>query len=72
MNGYTIEKKTGDVSLTQFNLFVHDIDDMEELEYWEDRLDYLKQAYTVAFRKIKGKILYSIFTNTRKRGSIYK
>jgi len=70
---YTIEKKTGDVSLNRFNLFVSNITDMEALEYWEKRLDKLKQPYVVVFNKnTAGKIVYSIFSNTRKRGSQFK
>ena len=72
MNGYVIEKKTGKVSMNSFTLFVKNIDDMEELEFWENRLDYLKQPYIIAYRKIKGRIFYSIFTNTRKKGSAFK
>ena len=68
-----IERKTGDVAMVQKNLLIKDTDDMEELEYWEDRLEnVLKQPFVVAFREKDGKIKYSIFTDLRKKGSVFK
>lgn len=70
---YIIEKTFGEVKLTKFNLFIEDTEDMEEIEYWEDRLELLNQDYTVAYRySDKGRVLYSIFCNTSKKGSIFK
>lgn len=71
---YIVEKTFGDpVTLSSFNLFIEDIEDMQELEYWEDRLEKLGQSFTIAYKTLKsGKILYSIFCNTSKKGSIFK
>lgn len=71
---YTVERTFGKpINLTAFNLFIEDIDDMQELEYWEERLEKMEQDFTVAYKTIKsGKVLYSIFCNTSKKGSIFK
>ena len=72
-NKYVIEK--GDakaIPLEKSNLFMNEITDMEDLEYWESRLDRLGQPYVVAFKKSKGKIVYAIFTNTTSKESKFK
>ncbi len=70
---YTIEKMKGNVKLTEFTLFIEDIEDMDFLEFWEERLNNLKEEYAVAYKTTKlGKIVYSIFCNTAKRGSSFK
>lgn len=58
--------------LTRDNILIKDETDMENVEFWEDQLDKLGQAYTVAFREKKGQIVYTIFTKMRGRGSAFK
>jgi hypothetical protein len=72
VRGYTVEYKTGRISISNGNILVKDITDMETLEFWEDRLKKLNQPFLVAFRKVSGKIKYSIFTKVRKKGSIFR
>ena len=73
MTGFTIERATGDVALVKNNLLISDLDDMLALEEWEDRLEnVLNVPFVVAFRKREGKIVYSIFTEMRKKGSVFK
>ena len=69
---YHIEKATGNVKMNSFTMFLQDLDDMGEVEYWEDRLDDLGHPYVLAYREVKGKILYTFFVNTRKKGSKFK
>ena len=69
---YCIEKTTGKVKLNSFTLFIEDSDDMEEVEYWEDRLDKLEQSYVLAYRMVDGKAVYSFFVNTKSKGSNFK
>lgn len=71
-SNYKVEYKMGDVQMCASNVLVHDIDDMETVEYWEDRLIRLKQPFTVAYRKLNGMIVYSIFTDLRKKVSVFK
>lgn len=70
---YVIEKgeETG-IKPTRDGLFIADITDMETLEEWEARLEYLKQPYITAYRKIGVKVFYSIFTNVRGKNSKFK
>lgn len=73
MKGYTIEvRKGGKVAMTKDNMLIKDEDDMENVEFWEDRLTQLKQAYVVAFREKEGRVLYSIFTKMRGKGCLFK
>lgn len=69
---YTIEYQIGEVDMVQSNLLLHDVRDMEAVEFWEDRLKSLKQPFTVAYRKVAGVFLYSIFVDLRKKGSIFR
>ena len=61
---YHIEKQVGDISLTKANLFIKNITDMEELEYWEDRLTFFEVPYAIAFTKNSKRIKYHVFTKT--------
>lgn len=72
MKGYKVEYQVGKVSLNTSNLLVQDIDDMETLEFWEKRLKRMGQHFAVVYREVEGRVLYSIFTNARKKGSIFK
>lgn len=72
MKGYKIEYQTGRVPLSTSNLLVKDIVDMETLEFWEGRLKELDQPFVIAFREIKGKVRYSIFTKIRQKGSAFR
>ena len=67
---YVIEKQKGKVTLHERNCIVQDITDMEELDFWEERLEWFKQPYIIAYRKLEGKVLYSVFT--KKRGGIFQ
>jgi len=69
---YKVEYSVGNVNMVPSNILVKDIDDMEELEFWEERLRYLKQDFTVTYRKMKGKILYSIFTTMRLKETLFR
>jgi len=73
MRGFIIEKSIGKVDLNKNNILIKDLEDMHELEYWEHRLENeLKVPFVIAFRKIDGKIKYSIFTDIRGKGSVFK
>lgn len=73
MSSQVIEKKVGDIKINSFNLFVENILDMELLEYYEDRLERLEEPYAITYRsRGDGKIVYSIYCNTRKKGSKFK
>lgn len=72
MSDFKIEYSTGEVALQTANLLIKDVVDMETIEYWEERLQRLNQAYVVAYRKFEGKIAYSIFTNLRQKGSAFR
>jgi len=67
-----IEYQTGKVEINKTNVLVKDLTDMHEIEYWEERLTKLKQPYLVAFRKRKNKVLYSIYTDLKGKGSVFK
>ena len=69
---YDIEYKVGDVRLIKSNILIKDVTDMEEVEFWEDRLKLLKQPFTIAYRTIHEKICYTIFANIRGKESIFK
>lgn len=69
---YTIEKATGDVKLNNFTVFIKDTDDMQAVEFWEERLEKLGQPYAIAFREREGRVYYSLFTNTKKAGSPFR
>lgn len=66
---YVVEYETGDVNKIPSNLLVEDVTDMTTIEYWEERLAALKQPFAIVFRKIKGKVLYSIFTDLKAKNS---
>ena len=68
---FVVEKGEG-IPLTKANALLKDIIDMQELEFWEDRLEFLNQDYVVAFRKFKGKIRYSIFCRLGHKNSAFK
>ncbi len=72
MKGLTVEVAKGDVDLVPSNLLIKDLDDMEILEYWEERLDLLKQPYVIAYKEVKGRVLYYIFTNLKEKGSAFR
>lgn len=63
---YILEYKLGAIDLSPSKLLIEDVEDMEELEYWEDRLQTLEEPFAVAYRKLDGKIKYSIFSNFKK------
>lgn len=67
-----VEKMKGVVSIVPMNLFIADIDNMQELEDWEDRLELLGEPYAVTFKKKRGKIFYDIFVNTKKPRSSFQ
>ena len=61
----TVERLEGNVSISEKNLLIKDTYNMEEVEYWENRLEnILKQPFAITFRKNdEGKIVYSIYTS---------
>jgi hypothetical protein len=67
-----VEYKIGRVKIVKSNLLVNEVTDMEVLEFWENRLAKLNQPYAVTFKKYKGMILYSIYTEMRKKGSPFR
>ena len=69
---YKVEYKTGSVRMIQSNLLIKDCRDMEMVEFWEGRLKRLRQAFMVVYRDEGGVMLYSIFTNLRKKGSAFR
>ena len=72
MSDEIVEYEIGNVKRTRDNLLVHDIEDMELLEFWEFRLKQLKQDFAIVYRRIDNKIQYSIYTNIRKKGSPFR
>lgn len=72
MRGLIIEKNPAKIELKDCNLLVADLADMQQLEDWEQRLDEAGQAYATAFRTVKNRIVYSIFTGLRKKGSMFR
>ncbi len=74
MTEYTIERQVGNtIKMTKHNLFLEEVDDMLTIEYWEDRLEKLQQEFIIAYKTSEnGKILYTIFCNTNRKGSILR
>lgn len=72
MRGYTVEYRSGKVSLTSTNLLIKDVTDMEALEFWEERLRNLGQPFVIVYKKIKGKYRYSVYTPLKKKGGVFK
>ncbi len=69
---YEVEYQKGNVAMVESNLLLHDTLDMQMVEFWEERLTALDQAFVVAFRRTESKVLYSIFTDTKKKGSVFR
>lgn len=69
---YKIEYQTGKVRMIQSNLLIQDVKDMEMIEFWEERLKRLNQPFMVVYREDAGSVLYSIFTDLRKKGSAFR
>lgn len=70
---YTMEYQTGRVNLVESNLLVQDLSDMETLEYWEERLNSLKQPFAVMYQKTpEGKIVYAIYTEMGRKGNAFR
>ena len=69
---YKIEYQTGKARMIQSNLLIQDVKDMEMVEFWEERLKSLNQPYVVVYRKVGKAVLYSIFTDLRKKGSVFR
>lgn len=67
-----IEKLVGNIKLTQYNLFLSNVEDMDELEYWEDRLDKFKEPYAITYCLKDGKISYNLYCNINRTGSAFK
>ena len=73
MIGYQLEYKVGNVSLIPSNILVSDIDDMELLEFWEERLQILAQPFAILYREDKdGFVKYSILTEMKKKGNPFR
>lgn len=75
MDSFVIEKDTseGEVKLSPNNILVNLTTNMQEIEFWENRLEQFDQPYVTAYTKAYGKkILYCIFTNVRSKGSAFK
>lgn len=62
-----IEKMVGKVKISKETLLVHNVTDMDDLEFWEDRLDKLKESYAVTYRIVKSKIVYNVYCSANKR-----
>lgn len=70
---YKLEYKVGSVSLIESNLLVNELSDMETLEYWENRLTFLKQNFAVLYRTtLEGKIVYAIYTEMSKKSNVFR
>ena len=68
-----IEIIKGEIKIRPFNLFIENTDDMEAIEFWEERLEKFNEPYAITYCKdTSGKLLYSIYCNTRKKGSMFK
>lgn len=72
MKNFIIEYSTGEVALVPSNILIKDVEDMEDLEFWEDRLKKMNQPYTVVYKKVKDKFLYAIFTDLRNKESVFR
>ena len=62
-----IEKMVGKVRISKDSLLINNITDMQDLEFWEDRLDFLKESYAITYRKSRNKIVYSVYCAANKR-----
>lgn len=70
---YIIEKQLGNIPPKSIYMFLEDINDMQELEFWESRLEKLQQDHTIAYRSLDdGTIVYSIFVRTKGKDSRFK
>lgn len=67
-----IEKIQGDIKICKDNLFMSNITDMEELEFWEERLDRLEEEYAITFCLKKGKTEYNLYCNTKRKGGAFR
>lgn len=72
VSDYKVEYKTGKVRMIQSNLLIKDVRDMQTIEFWESRLKKLNQPFMVVYRDYGGVVLYSIFTDLRKKGSAFR
>lgn len=73
MSKYVVEYQTENIELVPSNLLLDNIEDMECLEEWEYRLgQILKVGYAVVYKKRGKKILYSIFTDLKRKGGVFK
>jgi len=69
---YTVEYVRGNVKIIKKNIFLENVTDMVDLEFWEYRLEQVNQDFVVAFKKLNNKIVYTIFCNSRSKGSKFK
>lgn len=58
----TVEYKSGPIKISRTNILVEDIDDMQELEFWEKRLKEMKRNFAVAFSEQNNQVRYMIFS----------
>lgn len=72
LSSYKVEYQVGKVRMIQSNILIQDVADMETVEFWEERLKKLKQPFMVVYREVDGAVLYSIFTDLRKKGSAFR
>ncbi len=71
MKGFIVEKPSS-VPISKETILLLDERDMTNVEFWEERLAYLKEPFTTAFREVEGRVLYSIFTNLKGKDSRFK
>lgn len=69
---YCIEKIKGEVKFTYLNLFLENVTDMMELEFWEDRLERLEEPYAVVYKKVDNAYRYYLYCNIARKGSKFK
>lgn len=67
-----IEKLKGKIKICKDNLFMSDIADMEELDFWEERLERLEEEFAITFYLKKGKVKYNLYCNTKRKGGSFR
>ncbi len=67
-----IEKVKGNIKFNQYTLFLSDVQDMNELEYWEERLEKLEEPYAIMFYLKKGRIRYNLYCNVHRKDGAFR
>jgi hypothetical protein len=67
-----IEKIRGDIRICKDNLFLGSVTDMDELDFWEERLERLEEPHAITFYLKKGKVEYNLYCNSKRKGGSFR